>query len=660
MTSPTQHPVPAWLGALSAQEQAVWDAFASGLLVDLRVGDARADAVSASDAWDAGRGVRAEVVKALLLGARPAEPGGVGAVRLRGAMILGDLDLADCEVRHALALSGCRIGALVADNASCRSIVLRGSRIASLSLADGRVDGVLDLRDCVFTDPTAAGHRVFLGGAEVLGSVLLGRAVVHGSVRCTTAVVRGTLRLNGTTIRNPGGPTLDARLLETGNQLLAERLHSVGTVDLSDARLGGRLVLDGATLENPGGDTLSCRQMSVAGEVSMRRGTVPFTSRGRIAMAGARIEGTLGLQESVLHGSDGALHARGITVGRSFRLTDADVDGTVLIAGAVIGEQLELSGSRLRSAEGYTLAGQGVRVAREARFERHTDSRGTLRPFRSEGTVHLDGASLGSNLRMHGAELVVPEGDVALNLSGAVITQGLRLKDGFTTSGEVRLVGARIQGHLNLSGMTSPDALLTLYGCSITEIYDEGTDPWPHRLQLDGLVYDNLAPYRPAAERLRLLRRQVGGYQPRPFEQLAAHYRRLGHDDEARAVLLARQRARRAARPWWRRAPGLLADLLTGHGYRPSRAAAWAAGLLAAGSVYFASHRPRAVHPEEHLVFNPFLYTADRLIPVVHFGPSDEWQSTGLSLAVASGLTVAGWALGIAIAAGASRALSRN
>lgn len=59
------------------------------------------------------------------------------------------------------------------------------------------------------------------------------------------------------------------------------------------------------------------------------------------------------------------------------------------------------------------------------------------------------------------------------------------------------------------------------------------------------MTYDALADPLPAAERVRWIRRTGDGYLPQPYEQLAAAYRKLGHEDEARTVLLARQRHRR-------------------------------------------------------------------------------------------------------------------
>ena len=153
---------------------------------------------------------------------------------------------------------------------------------------------------------------------------------------------------------------------------------------------------------------------------------------------------------------------------------------------------------------------------------------------------------------------------------------------------------------------------------------------------------------------------EIGGFRAQPYEQLAAYYRSLGNDGEAGTVLLAKQRAQRAVLPWARRIPGHLLDLLVGYGYRPLRAIGWAVCLLAASSAYFATVRPQRVNAEDTSVFNPVLYSADHLIPVIRFGQSEVWQYHGVPAVVTVVLTVLGWTLGIAIAAAATRTLTRN
>src|SRR6266571_2086115 len=68
----------------------------------------------------------------------------------------------------------------------------------------------------------------------------------------------------------------------------------------------------------------------------------------------------------------------------------------------------------------------------------------------------------------------------------------------------------------------------------------------PQKLVLDGFTDDDLQPPARAkgrTGRLTWLYRDEEGYRAQPYEQLAAHYRRLGYEAEARDVLLAKQLA---------------------------------------------------------------------------------------------------------------------
>ena len=83
---------------LSTAERALWDAFPRGESVDL-AGRQRVGA----------RTIRAEVIAALLLGARRANPGRIAAVRLNGTRITGTLDLGHGLVTVPVRLRRCEV-----------------------------------------------------------------------------------------------------------------------------------------------------------------------------------------------------------------------------------------------------------------------------------------------------------------------------------------------------------------------------------------------------------------------------------------------------------------------------------------------------------------------------------------------------------------------
>ncbi len=91
-----------------------------------------------------------------------------------------------------------------------------------------------------------------------------------------------------------------------------------------------------------------------------------------------------------------------------------------------------------------------------------------------------------------------------------------------------------------------------------------------------------------------------------------------------------------------------------------TRAPGWALGLLTFATVHFARHPPVRVQRDDTAAFNPLLYGADQLVPLVHVGQQDVFQSRGLPAVVATVLSVVGWALSMAIAAAATRTLANN
>ncbi|WP_280720023.1 hypothetical protein [Kitasatospora sp. MAP5-34] len=598
---PKKSDVPLRLGRLTATEQRIWRAFPRGEPVDLRTGDASLDAPANSGRWGADRVVRGEVIAALLLGVRPAAPGAVGAVRIVGARITGELSVGHGQVAAPLLLRGCCFdGAVNLDEAVTGSIDLSGSRLTTLSAYGAHVRGTLSLHGTVVNGTSELAVRA--DGITVDGSLDADEVAVTGSFSLINAVIGGQVTFNSAKLTNssPDGKSLTAGGMRVGRSLLARELTAVGEVRLPGAHIGSALLLDGATLTG---------------------------------------------------GQDGsAFQGEGLTVASS----------------------------------AYFRTSVRTSVRASVHKDRPTESASTNEPaepvrFTATGTVRLVGARIGGGLYFGGAKLTrvtSPSGGdgtatkerPVLAASRMVVDGSLYFDEKFSTDGELRLTGTRITGHLDLRDMDSPDALLTLYAATAVGGVRDDLDSWPRRLNLDGFTYDSFSHYLDARQRIGLLTRQVkrgapretGGFRAQPYEQLASYYRGLGNDGEARTVLLAKQRAQRRQLPWWQRVPSHLLDLLVGYGYRPLRAIAWAVGLLAAASVYFAQVKPQHVSTEDHSVFNPVLFAADHLVPVIHFGQPEVWQYHGAAAVVTVVLTVLGWTLGIAIAAAATRTLTRS
>lgn len=304
------------------------------------------------------------------------------------------------------------------------------------------------------------------------------------------------------------------------------------------------------------------------------------------------------------------------------------------------------------------------------------------------------------------ARLVVERGDalVADNLK----VEGRMICDGLAADGSVRLPGARINGQLSWDGarikaagrtgldfrrLVAEELLLTpaepvvgivdLGNARVSVLYDDPIT-WPADIRLDGFVYDSLvtpatrnesdgiaqrylsdsantsAAILPSKDRLLWLEHNCIGYRPQPFEQLATFYRRMGHDDQARKVLLAKQRRRRSTQNLGGKLWGYLLDWSVGYGYRPWLAATWLIALVAIGSIVFAWRPPQPLNPAASPPFNSLVYTINLLLPIGQFVQPNQWNPGGPERWFAYSLVGIGWLLATAVIAGVTRVLKRS
>jgi hypothetical protein len=263
-------------------------------------------------------------------------------------------------------------------------------------------------------------------------------------------------------------------------------------------------------------------------------------------------------------------------------------------------------------------------------------------------------------------------------------------RDGFTATGVVHIERSRIDGELSLDGarLAPTGVALALLGSEVGELNLGLAEPgdalvdlrhshcavlrdhprtWPTRVALDGFTYDAFArprsddrPVSDVTARLEWLGRDIDGYRPQPYEQLAGLYRRLGDDDDARRVLLHKERRRRPTQSLGARLVGHGLDWLVGYGYRPWRAAVWLLVMLALGTATFARWPPDLDPSAAPRPFDPFVYTVDLLVPISAFGLREDFVAVGPTRWLAYALTAAGWLLVTALIAGISRALRRD
>lgn len=417
------------------------------------------------------------------------------------------------------------------------------------------------------------------------------------------------------------------------------------------AAIINRLFLDGSRL--PG---LEAERLEARGGVYLRGAQV----QGEVNIAQSRLGGNLECDGATIRTPSGhAIDAAAIEL-RNLLLRGATVRGGITVSGARISADLDCAGALIESEEGAALDATEVEIGGSV----------ILRKAGITGEARLVAAMIGGDLAISGATLERP-GAMALDLSRAQIKGAFFLRD------EARIVGA-----------------LAMTGASIGTIHDEAACwPAPGELLLNRCRYGAfIAAPVDAKSRIDWLSRQAPerwgeDFWPQPYEQLASVFREMGHDEDARAVLIMKEKLQRRARrarsrnPLWRellrlndnflaitvrygRQPLLAFLWLTlfwvsgvavfgvaeaGGGFKPNsavvlRSPEWTlcglttseqrlvgappqpmSGRAAPGQNQLSCYREQG-EASSYPAFNPWFYSLDTLLPVLDLGQKSFWR----------------------------------
>lgn len=631
-------------------------------------------------------------------------------IALLDTTVRGRVDLTDAHIRGSLLLSGSRL-----NNPGGR-----GLHADRLQLAGALLAYNLDVVGEVRIPGLRCGGNVNFSGAELhnrAGCALDGNGMqVGGNLVCGVSKVTGRRfrstgwvflpsvhvesdwSMRGAQLRPGSGdrsvlpvddPYYDERttliadrIKVGGNADLDSDFNSAGTLRMVNAHIGGSLRLSGANVDVSAGGAGSLDQPFDRRAVYLDGTQID----GNLDAPGVRVTGEWRLLDLGVRGNvrlDGSVLAnpgrdvwvaRRSTVGGNFECRDAEIYGSMIMQEVQIGANLDLRSSQLSRPGRYTRdrhpkPSLDIRAARIGRDV--VCAAGSKRAFAATGEVRMVRATIGRQLTFAGAELGEPDGEggSALNAFGTQ-TQELNLRLARPPAGRVGLRQVRC------TSLDDNEALWQATG----------------GLDLDAFRYDSLTRAidltddAAVARRLAWLRdAEAGGYSPGPYDQLAAMLRENGNEEHADTVLIEKQRRRYAALATGFRVLGLpvvcwswLQRSMVGYGYRPSRALGWLALLLVIGTLWFGLYPTHCVpvagdpasfagyrfcpltNQDDHLVWNPFLFTLDLLIPIVDFGNKNRWALPGLSQWFAAALTAAGWILATTVAAGVTRMLRRQ
>jgi hypothetical protein len=298
------------------------------------------------------------------------------------------------------------------------------------------------------------------------------------------------------------------------------------------------------------------------------------------------------------------------------------IEGTVVLLGARVASKLSFRGSFVKQPDGEAILGDWVIVDGGVFLDEN---------FRAEGEVRFPGSRIAGPLDLNSASLKNPNGyaliadgmtvnsyvscggrfraDGCVSFSEAQIAGGLSFRDAVLTNpNSCALDCGRMQADLVQFSRTTINSMINFTSAKVKTIH---SSYWPDIVLIDGFTYDDLRPYAGAngpTGRLSWLAHGEDTYRAQPYEQLASYYRRLGHDKEARRVLVAKQRRRRSEPKTFGKISGCAQDWIVGYGYRPDFALVWLIVLVFLGSLYFTMNRPAQVNPSQHLHYQPVLY----------------------------------------------------
>src|SRR5712664_1046251 len=411
---------------------------------------------STSEGWGRERQIRADLIRWLCVDREAKELVDPNGIQALGAKINEPLDLAYVSIPFPLVLWNCRlVGDARLRDVEISELHLKGSWVdsiradeakvkGSLFLSDGfrahgevrlidaQIGGDLDCRNGTLDNPPreevpTSGKALSADGAVIKGRVFLGSGfLANGEVRFLGARIEGNLDCEGGTFNNHpweakqnarfGASTVSGRALMAddavvkGSVILQSGFSAYGEVRLVGAEIGRSLVCNKGTFKNPfqrdaagSGNALNAERITVTGEVFFGDG---FHAQGQVLLLGARILGSLGCSGAVFDNrpQEGLGDIR-----PALDVSHARIDGNLVFSAASrIDGEMRLLGAQI-------------------------------------GGDFDCGSTTFSNPFKPGA----PGSGTALRADTIVVKGNMNLRNGFRADGEVRLVGAHVQGDLD-------------------------------------------------------------------------------------------------------------------------------------------------------------------------------------------------------------------
>ncbi len=521
-----------------------------------------------------------------------------------------------------------------------------------VNLTGAKIGGDLDCDGGQFVSKSQR-PALNANGAKFEGSVfLLGRFRAEGGVILVAATIGGNLECDGGQFISKGNiPALDASGAKIeGSVYLRTGFRAEGGVNLVAATIGGNLSCIGGQFVGKGNiPTLSANSAKIEGGVYLRTG---FRAEGGVNLVAATIGANLECDGSqfISKGDIPALDANTAKIeGSVYLRTGFRAEGGVNLVAATIGGNLACIGGQFVSKGDIPAL-----YANSAKIEGSVYLR---TGFRAEGGVDLVGATIGGDLECIGGQFVGKGNIPALSANSAKIDGSVFFREGAVADGIVDLTFAQIGRAFQWTDFESPNKAklhLTLAKCG-TLWHDQHSWPSNGNLRLFGFVYDQIDDRAsPNADvQLGWLHRQPQvKFLTQPYEQLATVLRQRGLKEDARKVMIQKNKDQAKHLHWrlewlWY---GFIGKAI-GYGYSPWRAFWISLFVICVGwFVFERGYHSSLFTPTEdkaYLVekdgtrrlskngtpqisgdypkFNAFVYSAETFVPLLKLGLDEKW-----------------------------------
>ena len=421
-------------------------------------------------------------------------------------------------------------------------------------------------------------------------------------------------------------------------------IHSKG-LRLRGAHISGLLDLQGCSTDRD----ISLSHCVVAGPINL----VNARLRG-LHISGSRIR-AIAADNAVFSGS---FYLRAETV----------VTGEISLAGARIGGDLQMCEVTINSDKQDAVFAPSLRVEGSVFLGNYPYS-DILTSLVATGLLFFSSVRVEHDFFVTNTAINLPKEAIGSLVFGATEEHGRDMA--------LSLARARVGGILYFKDNQISQGIVNLAGASVERLKDEPAGPGAnYPIRLDGFRYNDFSRHAETDVKLRLAwldrRPPDTPFTAQPYEHLATVLIRLGHREDARTVLMAKENKLRqehriqlskSGAGYVRRGLSWGLDKVLswtiGYGYRPGRSVILAVVLIAGLGVFFdrawnaGDMTPNAApilisqdwiaatksHPEnpgafwasqgqggqDWETFYSFAYAADLVIPLISFGQESAW-----------------------------------